>query len=173
MTERLSVLFLFMFMFASLLSAGELAEKAARFDQIMMQKHIPRGLVVNLQAKDENGQTRYRSHGDSTIWTGAYIVSQAFRFRVTSDVEALNNMEKCLRALVTLHEMSGGHGFIGRAYGTREEMGEADDIVAGVGSYSSLVFRADTSRDQYTGILMGCGIAWPLIRDQELRQRVR
>jgi len=157
---------------ANIVLAGELAEKAAKFDRLVATEHMPRGLVVNLQPIGEGEQMRYRSAGDSTIWTGAYIASQVFRYRVTRDEVARDNIEKCLRAFVQLHEMAGRQGFIGRAFGTREELGDGRDVVPGVGSYSHLCFKADTSRDQYTGIFMGCGLAWDYIRDVNLRSEV-
>lgn len=153
-----------------LAGAGELLEKARRFDNLVAAEHIPRGLVVNLQPIEDGQQLRYRSAGDSTIWTGAYIAAQVYRYRVTSDTAALDNLEKALRAFVQLHEMAGSTGFVGRALGTREELGNSPDIQPGVGSYSHLFFKADTSRDQYTGIFMGCALAWPLIRDEQLRR---
>ncbi len=153
--------------------AGILAEKAAKFDLQISEHHIPRGLVVNLAPINSDGVRKFRSHGDSTIWTGAYIASQFFRFKVTADHEALTNIEKCLNAFVTLHEMAGGKGFIGRTFGLPEELGEAADIRPGIGSFSSFVYKADTSRDQYTGMLMGCGIAWPVISDSVLRNKIK
>ncbi|PKL46945.1 MAG: hypothetical protein CVV42_14730 [Candidatus Riflebacteria bacterium HGW-Riflebacteria-2] len=167
-------IFLLVLIFAGAIAvlAGELAEKAAKFDCLIAGKHMPRGLVVNLQPVAEGEQLLYRSAGDSTIWTGAYIAAQVFRYRVTRADEALDNIEKCLRAFVQLHEMAGKQGFIGRAFGTREELGNGRDVVAAVGSYSQLCFKADTSRDQYTGIYMGCGLAWKYIRDDALRQEI-
>ncbi len=153
--------------------AGELLNKALRFDNLVAAEHMPRGLVVNLQPTRDGQTIRFRSAGDSTIWTGAYIASQVYRYRVTSDTAALDNMEKCLRAFVRLHEMAGSKGFIGRSFGTREELGNADDIRPGIETGSDLFFKADTSRDQYTGIFMGCGLAWPLIRDEQLRIDIR
>ncbi len=150
--------------------AGDLLNKADRFDSLVAAEHMPRGLVVNLQLIDGGQTARYRSAGDSTIWTGAYIASQVYRYRVSSETAALDNIEKCLRAFVQLHKMAGGKGFIGRAFGTREELGNAGDIRPGINS--DLFFKADTSRDQYTGIFMGCGLAWPLIRDEQLRKDI-
>ena len=153
-------------------AAGELAAKAEKFDRLVAEQHMPRGLVVNLQPIGDGEQQRYRSAGDSTIWTGAYIAAQVFRYRVTRDEAALDNIEKCLRAFVQLHDMAGRQGFIGRAFGTSEELGNGPDVVAGVGSYSHLCFKADTSRDQYTGIFMGCALAHKYIRDAGLRDEV-
>lgn len=166
------MLVLLLVLVVQLVDAGELAQKAGRFDDLIVARHIPRGLVVNLLAEEKDGVKRFRSHGDSTIWTGAYIASQIFRFRVTGEVAAINNVQRCLQAFITLHKMSGSEGFIGRSFGTREEMGSSPDIIPGVGSYSHLVFKADTSRDQYTGILMGCGIAWPFLTDTALKQEL-
>jgi len=173
MNMRSRILFLVLvFAGAYTVSAGELAGKAAKFDRLIAAEHMPRGLVVNLQPIGAGEQMRYRSAGDSTIWTGAYIASQVFRYRVSKDEEAIANIEKCLRAFVQLHDMAGRQGFIGRAFGTREELGDGRDVVPGVGSYSHLCFKADTSRDQYTGIFMGCGLAWDYIRDADLRAEV-
>ncbi len=173
MNIRSRILLLVMIFAGSIVaSAGELAEKAAKFDRLVAGEHMPRGLVVNLQPIGAGEQLRYRSAGDSTIWTGAYIAAQVFRYRVTRDDSALDNIEKCLRAFVQLHDMAGRQGFIGRAFGTREELGDGRDVVPGVGSYSHLCFKADTSRDQYTGIFMGCGLAWDYIRDVSLRAEV-
>ena len=158
---------------AAQIDAGPLAEKAAAFDKLVAASHLPRGLVVNMQPIAGSAGLRFRSAGDSTIWTGAYIASQVYRYRVSGDSEALNNIEKCLNAFVHLHNMAGRQGFIGRSYGTREELGDGQDIMAGIGSYSQLCFKADTSRDQYTGIFMGCALAWPHIRDPLLREEVR
>ncbi len=156
----------------SCLTAGELLEKAAKFDRLVAEQHIPRGLVVNLQLIGEGEQLRYRSAGDSTIWTGAYIASQVFRYRVSGEVTVLDNIEKCLQSFVQLHEMAGRQGFIGRVFGSREELGNGRDIVAGVGSHSHLCYKADTSRDQYTGVFMGCALAWKHIRSDALRKQV-
>ncbi|MDD3148117.1 MAG: hypothetical protein PHD82_12505, partial [Candidatus Riflebacteria bacterium] len=164
---------LLIFLSTEAISAGPLAEKAAKFDSLIAGQHIPRGLVVNLQPTGEGESHRYRSSGDSTIWTGAYIASQVYRYRVASDPAALANIEKCLRAFVQLHDMAGRQGFIGRAYGTREELGQGSDIIDGAGSYSHLCFKADTSRDQYTGIFMGCALAWPYVSDEALRNELR
>ncbi|PKL45453.1 MAG: hypothetical protein CVV41_00220 [Candidatus Riflebacteria bacterium HGW-Riflebacteria-1] len=176
MIMRIKILFLALayvvYAGSVVVSAGELGEKAAKFDRLVAGEHMPRGLVVNLQPVDAGEQLRYRSAGDSTIWTGAYIAAQAFRYRVTRDEAALDNIEKCLRAFVQLHDMAGRQGFIGRAFGTREELGNGRDVVAGVGSYSHLCFKADTSRDQYTGIYMGCALAWEHIRDADLRKEI-
>jgi len=158
---------------AAQINAGPLAEKAAAFDKLVAASHLPRGLVVNMQPIAGSAGLRFRSAGDSTIWTGAYIASQVYRYRVSGDSAALEQIEKCLTAFVHLHNMAGRQGFIGRSYGTREELGDGPDIIAGIGSYSQLCFKADTSRDQYTGIFMGCALAWPHIRDPQLREEVR
>lgn len=168
------VFLLFMLMsFASAIWAGELAQKAARFDHLIATSHTPHGLVVSLLPSPHGNGKIFRSSSDSTIWTGAYIASQIFRFRVTGEAEALENSKKSLRAFVKLHKMAGSQGFIGRSFGTPEEMGNSAHMVAGVGSFSHLVYKANTSRDQYTGILMGCGIAWKFIDDQALKEEIK
>ena len=41
----------------------------------------------------------FEDYGDSAIWTGLYVASQAFRYGSTGEQAALDNMENGLRAL--------------------------------------------------------------------------
>lgn len=165
-------LFLMALCFCQALTAGPLAEKAAIFDEAIEARHMPLGLVVNLQPL-QGSEAKFSSSADSTIWTGSYIAAQIYRFRVTGERQALANAMKGLQAFVALHEMSGEQGFMGRCFGEKEQFNGARGMKPGVGSYSHLVFRADTSRDQYTGIFLGCAVAWQHIDDNELKEKVR
>ncbi|MEW6711093.1 MAG: hypothetical protein AB1403_14795 [Candidatus Riflebacteria bacterium] len=164
-------LLLMVLLCSGILRAGSLADKAAIFDENVAKNHIPLGLVVNLQPVSD-GRTVFSSSADSTIWTGTYIASQIYRYKVTGSQTALENAMKCLEAFVMLEEMSGNQGFMGRCFGLPEQFHGQRGFVRGVGSYSHLVYRADTSRDQYTGVFLGAAAAWPFINNAELRKRV-
>ncbi|MFZ5950290.1 MAG: hypothetical protein ACOYXC_06275 [Candidatus Rifleibacteriota bacterium] len=164
-------LLVMVFLGSGFVMAGSLAEKAEIFDESVARNHIPLGLVVNLQPVSD-GRTVFSSSADSTIWTGTYIASQIYRYKVTGNHAALENVMKCLEAFVTLQEMSGNQGFMGRCFGFPEQFQGQRGFVQGVGSYSHLVYRADTSRDQYTGVFLGTAAAWPYISNVELRNRV-
>ncbi len=158
---------------ASRLLAGPLLEKARAFDKALEEEHTPQGMVFNLLPGTDGKSLRPVGGGDSTIWTGAYIAAQCFRFRVTKEPAALANIEKGLWAFHHLHAMTGSPGFLGRCFGPREWFGNAPGMLPGTGTYSTFLFHPDTSRDQYTGIFLAYTLAWPLIRNPELRKVVR
>ena len=99
---------------------AELADKARLFDKMIESRHLPFGLVVNVKISKNHGKLIPEYSGDSTIWTGAYICSQVYRYRVNKSPQALKNIHKCLRAFVKLHKMSSGKGFLGRTFGPAE-----------------------------------------------------
>lgn len=154
------------------LAAGPLAEKARVFDAQIAERHLFGGLVFDSRTGPD-GRPIPAGGGDSTIWTGAYAASQVYRHRATGDAAALDRLEAVFRGFDILQRMSGVSGFIGRAYGPPEWFGPNRHIEPGVGSWSSLVFIADTSRDQYTGVFLAYALGAPLVRDAQLRQALR
>ncbi len=148
--------------------AGPLADKAAAFDRALEELHTPLGLVVGVKVGDDGQVVQVRAGGDATIWTGAWLAAQAFRYRATQATQALVNIDKGLRAFHTLHGMAGSQGFLGRCFGPPDWFGGHRETRPGVGGFSHWRFFPDTSRDQYTGIFLAYAVCLPLVRDQEV-----
>ncbi len=148
-----------------------LLNKAKLFDSMIEEDHLLNGMIVNIEKSNKSKQIRYS--GDSTIWTGAYIASQVYRYKVTRDKKALENFQACLKAFVNLDNMSGNQGFLGRNFKEQSDNIPVNGYIKGFGDWKNYYFRADTSRDQYTGILMACAIAWPEINNPNLRDDVK
>ncbi|HNV70485.1 MAG TPA: hypothetical protein PKO06_12365, partial [Candidatus Ozemobacteraceae bacterium] len=153
--------------------SGPLAEKAATFDRVIQQKHCPEGLVFDVHLDDQGNFRKIRGGGDSLIWSGAYAASQVYRYRVTKDPLALQNVEKTLWAFHHLQAMSGSPGFVGRSFVDPAWIDHVGNRLPGVGTYSKRLFQPSSSRDQYTGLFLAYALAWPIITDPALRATVR
>jgi len=143
-----------------------------RFEETIRKLHCPNGMVFDAVPGPDGGFLMPAGGGDSTIWTGAWIAAEVFRWRATKDPEALAAIEISLEAFHKLHRLCGGNGFIGRYFGPRSWFPGRNNLAHGAPPDQDLVWNTDTSRDQYTGIFLAWTLAWPVIRDAGLRERV-
>lgn len=126
----------------------------------------------------------YEDGGDSAIWTGHYLASQAFRWAVTQDPLALDNIGHTLQGIGALLDVNGGTGLLARcAAPERSIVGQ--NLIAHGRVFRSAQLRGETwvgqqggngiSRDQYSGVMFGLSICWELVPaarpDCELRIR--
>lgn len=88
--------------------APTLEEKAHSFDKNARDFHINEAGMVAHAVLDENGRLiQYSFDGDAALWTGMYLGSQAMRYLKTKDSEALDNVKRSLKGLMTLMEITG------------------------------------------------------------------
>ncbi len=172
--------------------AGVLEEKAYAYDRWYQRWHSPGygGTCEVIFADPELTQVKMLDGiGDSTIWTGTYLASQAFRFAVEHSPEALKNARKAFRALHYHLIATGKKGLLARYVGplrlpfwTKGEEGclknERCHIIpcpegAGFSSQDKCFWLGDVSRDQYTGWWFGIALAYDLINDEELRSWIK
>jgi hypothetical protein len=118
------------------------------------------------------------SLGDSTIWTGTYLASEAFRYAVTGDQDAKDNAIRTVHALDAHLKITGVPGFIARCaapdvapYNTAYT--SHDRYVQGVGEWEGYFWINNTSRDQYSGWFFGMTLAYDLIDDEPTRELIR
>lgn len=119
----------------------------------------------------------YEGAGDSAIWTGHYLASQAFRYAATRERAALSNVRTALRGIGALLDVNGGTGLLARvAAPVNSIMGQ--DILRD-GPFRQAVIRGETwvgrqggngiSRDQYDGVFFGLAITYDLVSDRAIR----
>lgn len=152
-------------------NVGPLTAKAEQFEEQMARLHRPNGLVFNVFTDGNGGFDRAAGGGDSTIWTGAFVASQVWRYRETNDPAALANIESALWAIHSCHEITGVPGFFCRAWGDPAWFSAGSHTTpANHPAYAGMVFHGGTtSRDQYTGIFLAYMLAWPHIQDANLK----
>jgi hypothetical protein len=105
------------------------------------------------------------------LWTAMYAAAECFRYAVTRSPEALAYARKSIEAVLFLEEVAGARGFPARSY-----VRKGDPMPQGGlwhwtadGQY---YWKADTSSDEIVGHLFIFGIAYDLLPDAPLKQRI-
>ncbi len=163
-------------------------ELAVNIDRKIRRHHLPHGTLLLAHVDQpsvtswldayrdggvgmEGAVVDYDGGGDSAIWTGHYLAAQAFRYSVTGESEALDNVAHVIGGIGALLDVNGGTGLLARnaapdaslvgqtlnrrgTFGSATINGEA--WVGYQGSYG-------ISRDQYSGVFFGLAIAYELI----------
>ncbi len=163
--------------------AGPLLVKARGYDSWHEAHHQPLyGATVEVLFTDDSltDVLQYDGRGDSTIWTGTYLASQAFRYAVTAEDQAKANILKIADTLHNHLKVTGRPGFIARYRAPADgpgvtpcDPGDEDCHVVTDGPFAGDLWTGDTSRDQYTGWFMGLALAYDFLDDETMRLTIR
>ncbi len=164
---------------------GSLREKATAYDNWHLTWHQPdHGSCVHAFFTDDTYSqvSGYHGHGDSTMWTGNYLGSQALRYWITGNQQARQNaINKVLTLSGHLH-VTARAGFIARFWGSQSSLTYPGDSwcdnnerchKVDSGAYAGDWWIGETSRDQYIGWFYGMCLAYDLIDDEPTRQIIR
>lgn len=166
--------------------AGPLREKAMAYGEWHRTWHEPdHGCSAHVFFTDET-QTqvaRYHGYGDSAEWTGQYAAAEAYRYYITGDPLAKQNVVAKIQALDGCLHVNGKTGFISRYWGTQAMLDmygnpgwcDASDRCHKVdtGDYAGDFWVGETSRDMYTGWFYGMVTAYDLVDDEPMREMIR
>jgi hypothetical protein len=144
-------------------------------------RHMPYGTILDprFASSDSDEITGYARCGDSAIWTGHYLAAEAFRYKATSSLDALNNVKAALNGLRSLTDIT-GTDLLARclvpasspyAAGiTQEEAqhGVHTSTMSGAPHY----WVGNTSRDQYCGVFFGLAVAFDMVDDAGVRSDI-
>jgi hypothetical protein len=162
-------------------SGLKLADKAAEFDRLARERHIAGdGLLRNISlTQDLQGIESWHHVENTILWSGMYLASQAFRYRVTGESEAQENAKIVVAALRQLTDVTGVSGLYGRSFDRpdveynfdgRGTIGWTESPVAG---YEGWAYRNDVSQDGYAGLMFGYAAAMEHFDDPGLLTEVR
>ncbi|MEQ8279885.1 MAG: hypothetical protein RMA76_03755 [Deltaproteobacteria bacterium] len=178
-------------------SSTNLASQAATYDAIARRLHIQPGqnlLHAAITTSDYETFDRVRLSDNSGFWTATYVASQAYRYRVSGDAEALENLKRTLQGMLDLTRITGKPGLFGRSYvklglpgfPTEAELvaqyPDCPDFSAGQckrwnrvddGPYAGHMWKNDVSRDEYAGHMFAVGIVGKLVDDAEVQDTAR
>ena len=165
-----------------MLFSGPLRIKADNHDTWNAKWHQPyHGGNVDIKFTDASHTIVESAEGlgDSCIWTGTYLGSQAMRYYVTGEPVAKDNVIKTFRALDGYLHVTGAPGYIARYWGRqdsieyeKEKNGDGCHAV-NEGPYAGDFWLGNTSRDQYTGWFFGMSLAYDLVDDDWLKNEIR
>jgi len=164
---------------------GPLRMKAMEHDLWLEQWHTPNygsHLHVQFTSDDRQEVDSYHGHGDSCIWTGTYVASQALRYRTTGDPQARANVIRSIEALTRHLDVTGRDGFIARYVGPADDPGHRHMVdrigedenhhLVTKGDYAGDFWIGNTSRDQYTGWFLGMAWAYDTVDDPDMRVQI-
>jgi hypothetical protein len=165
--------------------AGSSRLKAEDYDQFHLDWHQPYygSTVGQIIFTDENRTevANYSDYGDSSIWTGTYLVSQSMRYHVTGDPVAKANAIRAATSLDRHLHVTGRTGFIARYVAPQDDHIYGGDAWCDGqdschhyedGPYAGDWWAGDTSRDQYTGWFFGMATAFDLVDDEDMRAMI-
>jgi hypothetical protein len=147
----------------------------------IQQRHLPYGTILDpIFASSGSDQiVGYTRAADSLIWTGHYLASESFRYRVTGSPEALENVRKAIASIRALNDIT-GTGLMARCLIPVDSIYAPGIITeeAHHGIYRNFLngreyyWLANTSRDQYSGAMFGLGVAYDMVENAGIRSEI-
>jgi hypothetical protein len=162
---------------------GGLHDRARGYQAWLRAHHLPAGQVATTFFSDAalGELQRWDDVGDSAMWTGTYLASEAMRLIVTGSPDARRNTIALVRTLHTLFEVTGSPGYLAR-FAVREDddprIVNLVDLTSWASHRSTVAsvpyrWRGHTSRDQYQGVVLGLSLAYAAVMDEEVRNLIR
>lgn len=156
--------------------------EAAAISTAIQQRHMLDGLILDPQfaSPDSNEIVAYAHGGDAAIWTGHYLAAESYRYNVTKSPDALANVKRAVAGLRLLVDVT-GNGLLARcafpatwnyAQSVIEEE-RRHGIYFRVIHGDTYVWIGNTSRDQYSGVFFGLGVAYDLVEDAQVRAEIK
>jgi len=157
-------------------------QKASEISERIQQQHTPFKTILDPQydAPASTILQHYARAGDSAIWTGHYLAAEAFRYKVTASNAAFENLQRTLEGLKSLVDIT-GTGLLARCLFPEDwEFASAaiseecrHGIRRGTVNGEKYLWVGNTSRDQYSGVLFGLGVAYDLVDNEAFRSSTR
>ncbi len=153
--------------------------KAMRIQARMWWHLSPEGLLVDYhqQGAGEEVLSHYAlTLSDAAMWTGCYAASQACRWHVTKDPDALEQVRHLAKGLAVLSDVTGQPGRFARNAGRIVQ--DKSRLVAGSPPLEKVIaspaiegmaFRPDVSRDQLSGLTLGWACILRYVDDPEIQ----
>ena len=157
-------------------------QKANEISERIQKRHTPFKTILDPQYENSTSTVlqHYARAGDSAIWTGHYFAAEAFRYKVTASNAAFQNLVRTLEGLQSLVNIT-GTGLLARclfpegwefaAAAIKEECRHG--IRPGTVNGEKYLWVGNTSRDQYSGVFFGLGVAYDLVDDEAFRASIR
>ena len=148
-----------------------LHDKAVFYEKQVRERHIRHGFNATV-SRIENGDITTGSLEDSDndgLWTAMYLAGQAFRYAVTKEDEALNNITESLDAMERLYTINPVPGFPSRSFERRGyKYGEKPWRRAEDPEWD---WKSTTSSDEAIGHIFAFGVIAELVDDPELKEK--
>ena len=150
-------------------SVMTLKDKAGHYQKITEAHHIRADFVCGrggIIREDLTTGSVHISDNDG-LWTGCYVASQAFRYAVTGEKEALENARRSMKAMLWLTRVSEIPGFTARAIRRPGEEGFGNgDNEWHLTSDGTCEWKCETSSDEMVGHFFALSLYFDLCADE-------
>lgn len=155
------------------LESLSLSEKAARFEDRVAKRHNRHGMVADsiLTTPGDLASNQLFSNDNDGLWTAMYRAAQCYRYAVTESPEALALAKRSVEALLYLEQVTGTPGFPARSYIKKGEPKPKDGFWYKTPD-GEIEWKSDTSSDEIVGHFYLFSIAYDLLPDPALKQRI-
>lgn len=149
-----------------------LSDKANYYERQVRNRHIRNGFNSTLSGMtDGDISTGYLGDSDNDgLWTSMYLASQAYRYAVTKDPEALQNTKESLNAMNRLFTINPVKGFAARSFertGNKESLSDSEHWKKSTSK--DWDYKATTSSDEAIGHIFAYGVVAELVDDQKVK----
>src|SRR6266571_105829 len=172
----------FIFLFSILTWAGSAIASEAdalAISSNIQARHLPYAAILDpvYDSPDGNQIVSYGRCADSAIWTGHYLAAEAFRYKVTASADALANVKGAIGGIKSLADVTGTNLLarclvpVNSPYAQSITQAEqANGIFTNPDGY---YWVGNTSRDQYSGVFFGLGVAYDMVDDPAVRSSIK
>jgi len=151
-----------------------LAQKAARFDKRLNERHLHHGLISDCVFKNPGDTTSFKCYTNDNdgLWSSIYLAAESFRFAVTGAKDAYENAVRTFKAMEMLEKVTPMKGFVARSYvSADEETGRGGEWhLSKDGKWK---WKADTSSDEIVGHMFAYPIFYELAAQGEIKERAK
>lgn len=152
-----------------------LKDKADHYQKITEAHHVRDGFVCGRGGLvDENLNTGSVHISDNDgLWTGCYVASQAYRWAVTGEKDALENARRSMKAMLRLTSVSELPGFTARAIRNPGEEGFGNgDKEWHLTSDGTCEWKCETSSDEMVGHFFAFSVYYDLCADKDEKEKI-
>lgn len=164
-----------------------LEDKAIFFEKQVREKNIRYGInSSSVRLVDTYSSAQTGNQPSDNLWTGMYLASQMFRYKVTGSEEAKQNAYESFEALERMHIVTGIKGLFARSYerdyilaNTKSEGWQQRELLSGspallwlpAKDHPNWTWRSTASSDQTVGQIFGLTTVLELSDDEALKAR--
>jgi hypothetical protein len=148
-----------------------LHDKAMYFEKQVRARHIRHGFNATMgYMKDGSLATGSLEDSDNDgLWTSMYFGAEVFRYAVTHDDDALQNIREGMEAMERLYTINKIKGFPSRSFERRGY--KYQDKPWRRATHPEWDWKSTTSSDEAIGHIFAFGVAAELLDDTDLKQR--
>ncbi|MEY2878036.1 MAG: hypothetical protein RLZZ15_416 [Verrucomicrobiota bacterium] len=150
-----------------------LAQKAALMERNVRARHDRYGMLgdSHLATPGDLATNQHVDNDNNGLWTAIYAAAECFRYGATKSPEALANARRAVEALLFLEEITGRRGFPARSYIRKGDRMPTDGEWHWTDD-GAIYWKGDTSSDEIVGHFFAFSVAYDLLPDADLRQRI-